>query len=251
MVENRGEKERVEIDLEELENHLKNDLKLIEQYSRLIEKVKIKTNPIEYKDPKLKELKLLLNGYFENGSKIPKILIFSQFKDTVHYIFDKIKEWETITDNANLRNLVIEKVTGGTNTKDKDKIIKKFSPYANDYEPEEREEIDLLFSTDALSEGVKLQDASIIINYDLPWNPMRIVQRVGRANRLGSDNQIFVYNFFPDKDLEALLNLIKKLGDKIENVKNLLAKETKILSEEEEITVDTIGETINNISIVD
>ena len=95
-----------------------------------------------------------------------------------------------------------------------------------------------------MSEGVNLQDASIVINYDLPWNPMRIVQRVGRVNRIGSTSDVYVYNFFPTRDLEELLKLLDKLQDKIEDVKNLLAKEMQILSEEEDVTVETLGEKI-------
>ena len=139
-------------------------------------------------------------------------------------------------------------VTGDIDSERKEKIMNRFAPIANDYAIKEGEdEIDFLISTDALSEGVNLQDASIIINYDLPWNPMRIVQRVGRVNRIGSDNQVYVYNFFPDRDLEELLRLMEKLLGKIEDVKNLLAKEMQILSEEEDVTIDTIGETIRNV----
>ena len=134
------EKDTSKIDLDVLKKNLNHDISLIRQYFHLIKKVKIGINPIEYKDPKLKELKLLLNNYFQNGSKIPKILIFSQFKDTIHYIFNKIKEWDVIKQNSNLRSLIIEKITGDTSTKDKEVIIKRFAPGANDYEPNEGED---------------------------------------------------------------------------------------------------------------
>lgn len=236
-----------EADLKQLKERTRKDIDLIEKYQKKIEKVKINNGEDEYKDPKLERLTEILLELLSNGGAKPKILIFTQFKDTANYIHKKIGGWLTRQNNPSLRNFNIGIVTGDTDIEAKSIIIKKFAPIANDYTPKEGTEIDLLISTDALSEGVNLQDASIIMNYDLPWNPMRIVQRVGRVNRIGNENQIFVYNFFPDRDLEELLKLLETLFDKIEDVKNLLAKETQILTEEEDITVDTIGEVIKKV----
>ncbi len=242
------EKERFEIDVNALKEKATKDLELIEEYIKKIERVRIEPAVEKYKDPKLERLKIILNELIGNGGDIPKVLLFTQFKDTATYLLREINEWIQKQSSPAFRRVKTEIVTGEVDTETKERRMKRFAPIANEYEVKEgEEEINLLISTDALSEGVNLQDASIVIDYDLPWNPMRIVQRVGRVNRIGSEKQIAVYNFFPNKDLEELLKLLSKLWDKIEDVKNLLAKEMQILSEEEETAVDTIGEAIKNV----
>jgi len=242
-----GEKELPALDIEALIDKARSDLRLINEYLKKIEKVRNQDHSDKFKDPKLDSIKTALNDLIQNASEMPRILVFTQFKDTANYLFTEIKEWVSKQSAPSFRKLKMELVTGDTDMDVKERIVKRFAPVANDYTLKEGEEIHILISTDALSEGVNLQDASIVINYDLPWNPMRIVQRVGRVNRIGSENQIYTYNFFPHRDLEELLKLLSILWDKIEDVKNLLAKEMQILSEEEEVTIDTIGETIRGI----
>ncbi|MCC7560934.1 MAG: DEAD/DEAH box helicase family protein [Methanobacterium sp.] len=236
--------ETIKFNINELKQKAQNDLKLIRKFRQKIDKIKLDSD--KYADPKLKQLKLELENIYGNGGDIPKIILFTQFKDTANYIFREVNEWVSKSTNVKLRNLGIEIITGDVDIETKERRLNRFAPIANDYYSQltESEELHFLVSTDALSEGINIQDASTVINYDLPWNPMRIVQRVGRVNRIGSVNEIYVYNFFPDRDLEELLKLLKRLGDKIEDVQNLLAKEMQILSDEEDVTVDTIGETI-------
>lgn len=242
------EKKETELDIETLKEKTQNDLRIIMEYIKKLEKVRVDPNVEKYKDPKLERLKAILSDLIGNGGDIPKILLFTQFKDTANYIFKEINEWLSKQSDPRFRRVQTEIVTGDVDVETKERRMKRFAPLANEYRLKEgEEEIHILFSTDALSEGVNLQDASIVIDYDLPWNPMRIVQRVGRVNRIGSEKEIWVYNFFPDKDLDELLKLLSKLWDKIDDVKNLLAKEMQILSEEEEVTVDTIGEKIRGI----
>ncbi|MFX0172954.1 MAG: helicase-related protein, partial [Candidatus Hodarchaeota archaeon] len=236
----------LDLDFSRLKIKIENDLKIINEFEKLIEALKEKDGKI----PKYRDIKVL--KFFTELEKIyfdginPKIIVFSQFKDTVRYLNERMKEW--LNENPDKKRFVIfQTITGNTSKELKKKYIGRFAPVANRYKFDRNEsELSFIISTDALSEGVNLQDASVVINYDLPWNPMRIVQRVGRVNRIGSSNQVLVYNFFPDKDLESLLKLLSKLKDKIENVKNLLAKEMQILSDEEDITIDTIGEVIKN-----
>lgn len=234
----------IKLNIKELKQKAKNDLKLIIDYKKKIDKIRKDHN--KFIDPKLERLKIELDEIYSNGGDLPKIILFSQFKDTANYIHRELDEWISKSTEAKYRNLRMEIVTGDVDIATKERRLRRFAPIANDYYSKlhESEELHFLVSTDALSEGVNIQDASVVINYDLPWNPMRIVQRVGRVNRIGSDSEIYVYNFFPDRDLEELLKLLKRLGDKIEDVQNLLAKEMQILSEDEDITVDTIGETI-------
>jgi len=129
-------------------------------------------------------------------------------------------------------------------------MIKRFAPEANGgWELVDKYgEIMILISTDSLSEGVNLQDADGVINYDLPWNPMVIVQRVGRVSRIGSTKDIFVKNFVPAQEIEMTLGLLAKLQEKIKDITLLIGKEFYILSPEEEITVETFGERLKSLA---
>ena len=94
------------------------------------------------------------------------------------------------------------------------------------------EEIDILISTDVLSEGQNLQDCGVIINYDLTWNPIRLVQRNGRIDRIGSPHaDIGIYNLFPEAELEALLHLIERLTDRISTIDDLGLLDASVLGE--------------------
>src|SRR3989337_3464913 len=92
---------------------------------------------------------------------------------------------------------------------------------------------DILMSTDVLSEGMNLQKARYLINYDLHWNPTRMIQRAGRIDRIGSPYQkIYVYNFFPEEELEDLLRLVEILQSKIRNIDSAIGLDATVLGEE-------------------
>jgi len=99
-----------------------------------------------------------------------------------------------------------------------------------------------------LSEGVNLQDADAVINYDLPWNPMTIVQRVGRVNRIGNEKDVYVINYIPSDEIEVIVGVLRKLKEKIRDITLIVGKDVKILSPEEEISIKTFGEKIRDIS---
>jgi hypothetical protein len=114
-------------------------------------------------------------------------------------------------------------------------IVRRFAPKAKKYKLESGEkEIDFLFATDVLSEGQNLQDAGILINYDLHWNPVRMIQRNGRINRLGSDyKNVLIGNATPQDHLELYLKLVKRLETKIETIRNTIGTDQSVLGEEE------------------
>ncbi len=216
-------------------------------------------------DPKLEVLKnLIANPKYksEKLSNIPtlngkKIIIFTQYKDTAYYIYHNLREWiEREVDlhpwlkDKRTDSIKIALVTGDTDTTTKINYIKRFAPKANAGEEEARRygEVDILISTDALSEGVNLQDADAVVNFDLPWNPMIIVQRVGRVNRIGNEKDVYVLNFTPTREIEVLVGILNKLKQKIEDITLVVGKESRILSPEEEINVETFGERIKKIS---
>lgn len=216
-------------------------------------------------DPKLESLKQILgNPLFKsealkhvtslNGKKI---LIFTQYKDTAYYLYHNLLYWiERETDlytwlkDPEQDRIKIGLVTGDTDTSTKINYLKRFAPQANSGFEEVKKfgEIEILISTDAISEGVNLQDADAVINYDLPWNPMIIVQRVGRVNRIGNEKDVYVVNYIPSDEIEVIVGVLRKLKEKIKDITLIVGKDVKILTSEEEISIETFGEKIKDIS---
>ena len=167
-----------------------------------------------------------------------KVLVFSYFKDTARYLYEKLN-----SDHAwleSMGNPVIDLITGATSGKQREEKVKRFAPKANfskDDSPEELQEyldnkIDILICTDVLSEGQNLQDAGNLVNYDLHWNPVRMIQRAGRIDRLGTDfDNLFVYNCFPEEGLEKLLGLVKRLQERIATIDREVGLDGSVLGE--------------------
>jgi superfamily II DNA or RNA helicase len=185
------------------------------------------------RDAKLNEVKLLLAGDLRGQ----KVLVFSYYQDTAQYIFEALRgdpEWQSKWDNPP----VIEVVHGSVDGHRREMLVKRFAPKANST-PEnpapiddESPEIDILISTDVLSEGQNLQDAGIIINYDLHWTPIRMIQRAGRIDRLGTEfDTLHVFNCFPQDGLETMLNLVQRLQDRIRDIDRTVGLDASILGE--------------------
>ncbi|MEM3790967.1 MAG: DEAD/DEAH box helicase [Thermoproteota archaeon] len=216
-------------------------------------------------DPKLESLKQLIGEPSVKSEKLKeipslnkkKIIIFTQYRDTAYYLYYNLLDWvgkeinlHTWLKDAKSDRIKIGLITGDTDTSTKINYLRRFAPQANNGWDEVAKfgELEILVSTDALSEGVNLQDADAVINYDLPWNPMVIVQRVGRVNRIGNEKDVVVINYIPSKEIEIMVGILNKLKEKIKDITLIVGKDTKILSPEEEITVETFGEKIKDIS---
>ncbi|MCL0106475.1 phospholipase D-like domain-containing protein [Peptococcaceae bacterium] len=215
-------------------------------------------------DPKLESLKQIIdNPSFKSQElkDIPslnrkKIIIFTQYRDTAYYLYHNLLNW--VKNEVDLHTwlkderdrIKIAPVTGDTETPTKINYIKRFAPQANNGFDEVNKfgRIEILISTDVLSEGVNLQDADAVINYDLPWNPMIIVQRVGRVNRIGNEKDVYVINYIPSDEIEVIVGVLRKLKEKIQDITLIVGKDVKILSPEEEINIETFGEKIKDIS---
>lgn len=204
-----------------------------------------------YYDPKLERLKEIIKTEFLRR----KYIIFTQYKDTAKYLHAALKQW--IPHQAVLQYLIQEGnklkiglVTGELDVEQKEHIIKRFAPIANNSRDvaEKYGEIEILISTDSLSEGVNLQDADAVINYDLPWNPMIIVQRVGRVSRIGNEKEVIVKNFFPAEEIEITLGVLSKLKEKIKDITILVGKEFQILSSDEDVSLETFGEKLKSLA---
>lgn len=143
-----------------------------------------------------------------------KILIFTAFSDTAEYLFDNISNMASKELGLNTA-LITGDVNGKTMIPnfraDMNHVLACFSPCSKDkgiLYPDDKSDIDILIATDCISEGQNLQDCDFCINYDIHWNPVRIIQRFGRIDRIGSKNAVIqLVNFWPDLDLDEYINL--------------------------------------------
>jgi len=198
-------------DLRKLHKAVQNDVEILTDIWHLIKDIS------PDKDAKLARVKILLGAELRGQ----KVLLFTYYKDTARYLYrelglEKGKVWREAIGNPNIRRM-----DSGEPTKERQKLIQAFSPVSNE-KPEisgTEQEVDVMISTDVLSEGQNLQDCGIVVNYDLHWNPTRMVQRAGRIDRIGSKfEQIYIHNLFPDAGLERLLGLVESLSLKIAQI---------------------------------
>jgi superfamily II DNA or RNA helicase len=181
-------------------------------------------------DAKLQRLKQLLAGDLRGQ----KVLLFAYYRDTARYLGHQLMGEASETFRHSIGDPHIRRIDGGTSPDDRGRIVKAFAPVSNQAKAIQgtRSEIDILISTDVLSEGQNLQDAGVMVNYDLHWNPTRMVQRAGRIDRLGSlFEELWIYNMFPDEGLERLLGLVQTLTTKIEAINQTGFLDASILGE--------------------
>ena len=166
------------------------------------------------RDAKLAELKRLIEAKVQNpttnreGKRNRKVLVFTAFADTANYLYDKLHVWAT--EKLAIQCAVVTgsdtKTTCGRN--DFNDILTNFSPISRERAETQESEIELLIATDCISEGQNLQDCDYLVNYDIHWNPVRIIQRFGRIDRIGSLNEkVQLVNFWPTAELDDYINL--------------------------------------------
>jgi hypothetical protein len=188
----------------------------------------------DLKDPqsngKLRQLAGYIEKVIKEGKYGRKIVVFSFFADTINYLSESLPAIITGIPDFNNRAAFI---TGGSGAHVED-AARRFSPVSKKYPLKETEtELDFLFATDVLSEGQNLQDAGILINYDLHWNPVRMIQRNGRINRLGSTyKEVLIANTMPSDELELYLRLVRRLERKITTIKNAIGIDQGVLDDE-------------------
>ena len=192
------------------------------------------------RDAKLKELRDQIVQKIKNpiNGANKKVLIFTAFADTAEYLYKNIEPWalKELGLNSALVAGSFTKTTFGRN--DFGNILTNFSPIAKNREkmkdmPRDKE-IDILIATDCISEGQNLQDCDYLINYDIHWNPVRIIQRFGRIDRLGSHNEkIQLVNFWPTKDLDNYINLKARVEARMALVDVTATGEDNILNTEQ------------------
>ena len=206
-----------DMDVERWKHELTSDLLLLEELLASMDKI----TPDD--DAKLQHLKNLVLNKIANpineGNK--KVLIFTAFADTANYLYNNLAE-----DILHRKGLHSGKVTGKDTPKstlkksyDFQSLLTLFSPLAKEKSlvlPEESRELDILIGTDCISEGQNLQDCDYLINYDIHWNPVRIIQRFGRIDRIGSKNTaIQLVNYWPDITLDEYINLKERVENRM------------------------------------
>jgi superfamily II DNA or RNA helicase len=227
LLETLGTANPADYDLRKLHKAVEHDVAVL---SELWQRVK-DVGPEQ--DAKLERLKELLKGDLKGR----KLLIFSYFRDTARYLYRHLghpDSPEALAFCAALGGTKVRRMDSGADPKERLRIVQAFAPKSNG-RPEwvgTEHEIDILISTDVLSEGQNLQDCGLLLNYDLHWNPTRMVQRAGRIDRLGSEfDTLYIYNMFPDEGLERLLKLVESLSRKIADIDRAGFLDASILGE--------------------
>jgi superfamily II DNA or RNA helicase len=205
-----------DFEVEELKADLRKDLETFERMHRTL--LTLRTRD----DDKLAQLENLVAKI--EPSK--KILIFTEYADTAMYL------------DACLRTKRPKAVVHGDIKEGRtlERIIRRFSPTYNQGLLAGDKEISLLISTDILAEGMNLQDARVVINYDLHWNPTRLIQRIGRVDRLAKEHMtVNVRNFLPARQIERQLNLERRLTERIKEIHRIIGEDNKILHPDEQL----------------
>ena len=198
-------------------------------------------------DSKLQELYSVIRKKMENpinpGNK--KIIIFTAFADTADYLYENVSQF--VRKNFGLHTAMISGSVEGKTTvprlrADLNTVLTCFSPLSKDKHllmPGDNTEIDILIATDCISEGQNLQDCDYLINYDIHWNPVRIIQRFGRIDRIGSRNEfIQLVNFWPDVTLDEYIDLKAKVETRMKIVDLTATGDDNLLSEDEKTDLE-------------
>jgi SNF2 family DNA or RNA helicase len=237
---------KVKIDLADMDykswkDELSKDLEVFDLLSFMISDI------TPNHDSKLQELFRVLKDKFEHpiNAGNTKVLLFTAFSDTAGYLYEHVSAF--VKQQFGLDCAMITGEIDGRTTVPKLKcdlntILTCFSPISKDKVlllPDNPTSIDVLIATDCISEGQNLQDCDYLINYDIHWNPVRIIQRFGRIDRIGSHNEcIQLVNFWPALTLDEYINLKSKVETRMKIVNMAATGDDNILSDEEKIDLE-------------
>lgn len=198
-------------------------------------------------DSKLQELFRVINNKITHpingGNK--KLIIFTAFADTADYLYDNVSRY--VKENFGLNTAMISGSVEGRTTcpklhADLNTVLTCFSPISKGrdlFDSIPKVDIDILIATDCISEGQNLQDCDYLINYDIHWNPVRIIQRFGRIDRIGSKNKVIqLVNFWPDVTLDDYINLKAKVETRMKIVDMTATGDDNLLSDEEKTDLE-------------
>ena len=198
-------------------------------------------------DCKLQELLRMLKDKVEHpineGNR--KVIIFTAFADTADYLYQNVAPYmkkQFHIDTAMVTGSIDGKTTVPKLPNDLNTVLTCFSPISKDKRlllPNDNTNIDILIATDCISEGQNLQDCDYLINYDIHWNPVRIIQRFGRIDRIGSHNKVIqLVNFWPDVTLDEYIDLKSKVETRMKIVNMTATGDDNIISDEEKTDLE-------------
>lgn len=222
-------------------NSLQKDADILELLSLMIEDITPKH------DLKLQKLLEIIDNKITNpiNENNKKIIIFTAFADTAGYLYDNVSTY--VKEKYGLNTAMVSGMVEGRTTcpklkKDLNTVLTCFSPLSKDKKllmPNDNTEIDLLIATDCISEGQNLQDCDYLINYDIHWNPVRIIQRFGRIDRIGSKNKVVqLVNFWPDVSLDDYINLKATVETRMKIVDMTATGDDNLLSDDEKTDLE-------------
>jgi superfamily II DNA/RNA helicase len=213
-----------DFDLKTLRAHIAHDIDILKKIQLLVEPIKPEQDA---------KLQTLIKRFGEEPLKSGKRLIFTQYADTARYLFENLQ--------AHVKKDELEVIFSGD--KSKARVVGRFAPKANpEYKFAAGEtELSTVVATDVLSEGLNLQDCDKIINYDLHWNPVRLIQRFGRIDRIGSDfDRVYGYNFLPEMGIERNLGLRQRLHNRIQEIHDTIGEDSAILDRTEQLNEEAM-----------
>lgn len=198
-------------------------------------------------DSKLQELFSVLNNKVNNpiNEDNKKVIIFTAFADTAQYLYNNVSVY--MKKKFGLETAMISGSVEGKSTvaglrNDLNTVLTCFSPISKDrdlFEAIPKVDIDILIATDCISEGQNLQDCDYLINYDIHWNPVRIIQRFGRVDRIGSKNSVIqLVNFWPNVTLDEYIDLKAKVETRMKIVNMAATGDDNIISDEEKTELE-------------
>jgi len=209
-----------DFEVEALKDHLEQDIEGLKEMSSLVDPI------TPDRDAKLQCLKGVLAKAPCKGNKV---IIFTQYSDTLDYLYDNLQHL------ANLERI-------DSNRDSPMSVVARFAPKANpQYVRRGQLDIDNLISTDVLAKGLNLQDGNVVINYDIHWNPVRLIQRVGRVDRIGSEHDVvYALNFLPETELDKGLHLKDRVRHRIDEIHNTIGEDAKILEPSEQLNEEAM-----------
>ena len=231
-----------DIDIIRWKQDINNDIEKLEELLEYSIQVDSK------RDKKLLTLKENIQQKIQNplNSNNKKVIIFTAFADTAQYLYDNISQWGKGlgVESCLITGSGINQSTLFPKERDLNTLLTHFSPISKDrgkIDPSQTKEIDILIATDCISEGQNLQDCDYLINYDIHWNPVRIIQRFGRVDRLGSKNKyIQLVNFWANMELDEYINLESRVSGRMVLL--------DVSATGEENVIDTSNKEMNDLS---
>lgn len=209
-------------------DNLRSDLRVLGEIASLWENIT--------RDPKLKKFKKILES--DKTLKGNKIIVFTESRETAEYLEKNLKD--------RYKDAVMS-CSSQSSARIQDKVIENYDPKCK----QPKDDIRILVSTEILSEGVNLHRSNVVVNYDLPWNPTRVIQRVGRVNRVDTTfDDIHIYNFFPTVQSNDVMKLEESAIGKLQSFHDMLGEDAAYLTDGEEVGSHELFNRVNSKKVI-